>query len=107
MNHKFDKVAVDTETKILFSAIQTFDGYDVRYEKWLWDGVYGESLIFFNEDVNEAFNENLSENIGESYEDQLTRALHESALVESGSQITVQRAELYTFFNFNFKNNDC
>jgi len=46
MSSIFENVAVDEDTKILVHLDTKFGDIDVRYEKWIWDGVTGESLIF-------------------------------------------------------------
>lgn len=89
MKNKFDNVPVEEDTKILFSTIAKFGDYDVQYEKWKWDGIYGEGLIFFNDDIED------------TSEDKLKIEIQDSPLVESG-EVTVKRTDPYTFFNFNF-----
>ena len=91
MTNKFDNVPIEEDTKIKYSAITKFGNYDVRYERWFWEVIYAESLIFFNDDIK-----------GVS-EEELKNEILNSPLVEAGSDITVKRSEPYTFFNFNFK----
>ncbi|RLA53890.1 MAG: hypothetical protein DRR42_03485 [Gammaproteobacteria bacterium] len=91
MNDKFEKVPVEKDTKILSSTVAQYGQYDVRYEKWSWDGVLGQSLIFFNPDI-------------EGVElDTLQADVQQLPLVEKGSEITVKKGEVYTVFSFNFE----
>ena len=91
MSDKFENVPVEKDTKILFLTVSQFGQYDVRYEKWSWDGVLGQSLIFCNEDI-------------EGVElDTLQTEVQQSPLVEEGSEITVKKGDAYTIFSFNFE----
>ena len=51
MSSKFENVTVDEGTKILVQLDTKFGDIDVRYEKWIWDGITGENLIFLSEDI--------------------------------------------------------
>lgn len=90
MKEKFNNISVEKDTKILETAEITVDSYDAVIQKWCWDGIYGESLIFFNEDISEL------------NEDQVKSKVQESDLLYEGSQMTFKKGEIYTFVNFNF-----
>lgn len=45
---KFRNVISEIDTKIHSIDYIKIDAYDCRHEAWSWDGVLGESLIFFN-----------------------------------------------------------
>lgn len=94
MSSKFDAVSVESDTKILASFEAKMDEYDVLYQKWLWDGVVGESFIFAAADVA-AMND-----------DELEAFARSSPMIQPGSSVTVTRGEAYAFVNFNFASAD-
>lgn len=51
MAGKFDMVPVESDTVILAGLESMLGMYDVLYQKWLWDGIQGESFIFVSSDV--------------------------------------------------------
>jgi hypothetical protein len=92
MTDKFDGVPTEKDTKILFRHQVKFGDYDVLYEKWTWDGITAESVIFDNNDVAELSDEEIKDDV------------KSSPLVQSDSDVTIKRSETgYTFVNFNFK----
>jgi len=87
---KFLNVPVEDDTVILVSLGSKLGERDVLYQKWVWDGITGESLIFVSDDVA-----SLSDG-------QLEADVRTSPLVGSGS-VTISRSDSgYTFVNFNF-----
>jgi hypothetical protein len=61
------------------------------YQKWFWDGVTAESIIFVNEDV-----------AGKT-DDEIEGEVKASPLLKENTAITIKRAESgFTFVNFNF-----
>lgn len=92
MANKFDKVPVEEDTKIIFQQEAKFGKYDVLYQKWFWDGITAESVIFANEDIA-----GLDEEI-------ITKEVKSSPLVNKDSQLTFKRSDSgFTFVNFNFE----
>ena len=92
MTGKFDGVPTEEDTKIIFRHEVKFGDYDILYEKWLWDGITAESIVFDSKDV-----EGLSD-------DEIIEDAKSSPLVESDSDVTIKRSDAgYTFVNFNFK----
>ncbi len=51
LSNKFKNIPIDEDTKILHREKKKIDRYDVLYEKWYWDGITAESIIFANEDI--------------------------------------------------------
>ena len=80
------------DTKIIFEQVAKFGEYDVLYQKWFWDGVTAESIIFANEDI-------------EGIEEQdIIKDVESSFLVNKNSEATFTRSDSgYTFINFNFE----
>ncbi len=90
MHSKFKDIPRDEDTKILFSSPMKWGELDIVYEKWYWDGINAESVIFLNEDVANLDNEALEADV------------RSSPLVNDDSQVTIKRVEKFTFVNFNF-----
>jgi len=88
---KFADVSTDSDTKILFRQASKFGELDVLYEKWIWDGIQAESLIFANSDIADRSLVALEQEV------------RESPLVREKSSITVKSSAGFTYFNFNFE----
>jgi hypothetical protein len=92
MNKKFEKVSVEKGTQIIFQTEAELGEYEVLYQKWHWDGVTAESIIFSSEDIS-----NLIDN-------EIEAEVRESPLVKEGTSMTVKRSESgFTYVNFNFE----
>lgn len=91
MKGKFAHVPMDPDTEVLSQALGTADGIDALHQRWNWEGVIGESLIFVSGEV---------EGLGDEELKQLARG---SSLAEDGSDFTIKRTPGgFTFVNFNF-----
>jgi len=92
MNTKFEQVPVEEDTQIIFQQEAKLGEYEVLYQKWFWDGITAESIIFANDDVA-------------GLEDgEIMDELRDSPLLQAGSKITLKRSESgFTFVNFNFE----
>ena len=90
MNEKFNDIPMDKDTKILFSSPMKWGNLDIVYQKWNWEGILAESIIFLNEDVEDMDDEALESTV------------RVGPLVGKDSQITIRRLENFTFVNFNF-----
>ncbi len=92
MTDKFDKVPIEEDTLMIFRLETTLGEYDVLYEKWIWEGITAESIIFTNEDVAELEEEEIKEEVRAS-----------PLVLVKDSEITFKRSESgFTFVNFNF-----
>ena len=91
MTDKFKDIPVEEDTQIIVSVPAKIEAYDVMYQKWHWDGIYAESVIFFNDDVAVLTEEQIKSEVAQC-----------TALVKPDSQLTFKRLEKYTFVNFNF-----
>jgi hypothetical protein len=92
MDSKFSGVTVEDDTRILSRKERKLGKYDVLHEKWSWDGIYAESFIFDNKDI-----ENLSE-------EDLKNEVKTSKLVKPDSNFTIKKTKSgFTFVNFNFE----
>lgn len=91
MSEKFEGVPVESDTTILYEQEAMLGDYEVLYQKWIWEGVEAESMIFVTEDIAE-FNEREIEEI-----------VRESPMVKQESKVTIKISESgYCFVNFNF-----
>ena len=92
MSNKFEQVPVEDDTRIIFQQEATLGEYDVLYQKWYWDGIIAESIIFANEDI-----------VGIT-DDEVETEVRMSPLVKADSKITLKRSKSgFTFVNFNFE----
>ncbi|MDP2243506.1 hypothetical protein [Pseudomonas sp.] len=92
MSGKFSGVPTDIDTHIVAQTETRLGHYEVLYQKWRWDGITAESLVFANDDIS-----NLSNH-------EIEALVKSSSLIKLGSQITFSRAEHgFTFANFNFE----
>ena len=68
-----------------------FSDYEILYQKWSWEGVTAESLIFDSRDVVDLSDEELIDEV------------KTSPLLKEESQVTIKRnASGFDFVNFNF-----
>ena len=90
MNEKFKNISIDEGTKITFSSPMKWGDLDIVYQKWNWDGITAESIIFLNEDVK-------------AMDDEVLEAdMRDGPIVREDSQVTIKRGDEFTFVNFNF-----
>jgi hypothetical protein len=91
---KFNQVKTDEDTVITAHVECMFGDYPVLYQKWTWEGIDAESLIFCNGDIAAI---SLNELVDEVRKSPLVNCPEE--------EITHSVKDLYTFLNFNFKVN--
>ncbi len=87
---KFKNIPIEEGTKIIFSSPMRWGEHEITYQKWKWDGIVAESIIFVSSDV-----ENLSDS-------ELRDDISSSPVVRKDSEVTISRGEEFTFVNFNF-----
>jgi len=90
MNEKFKNIPLDEGTKITFSSPMKWGDLDIVYQKWSWDGITAESIIFLNEEVKAMDDEALEAD------------MRDGPIVREDSQVTIKRGDEFTFVNFNF-----
>ncbi len=91
MSDKFKNIPVEKDTKIIISSPMKLGESDIVYQKWSWEGITAESIIFISSDV---------ENVGDA---ELKYDIYNSPIVHKDSEVTISRGDEYTFVNFNFK----
>lgn len=85
----FQDVPVEADTKIKHQKEVLIEKIPALHQKWVWDGIAAESIIFHNHEV-----ENLTD-------EELFLMVKDYA--DSESKYTVKRADSgFTFINFNF-----
>lgn len=87
---EFDDLTLEADTKLLSRGKVKLKDIELVHENWEWDGVYGDSAIFYTDDVKHMSDEEL-------------KKLVSPLLKEPGSAVTIKRKEKYTFTNFNFE----
>ncbi len=90
MSNKFENIPVEEDTKILMSSPMRWGDLDIVYQKWNWEGITAESIIFLSDDVKDMDDEALEADV------------RDGPLVKNTSQVTIKRLDKYTFVNFNF-----
>jgi hypothetical protein len=90
VNDKFKAIPVEEDTRILQKKLMTVNGIDARFERWAWEGVIGESLIFVTEEIS-----NLSD-------EQLWQSIVNQLSIRDMKH-TIKRQIDYSFVNFNFE----
>jgi hypothetical protein len=92
MSKKFVGVTAEEDTRVLYRKEVKLNKYDVLYERWNWEGIRGESIIFTDDYVKD-----LSD-------DEIEKEVQKSPYVKHGSPLTLKRSVSgYTFVNFNFE----
>jgi len=88
----FNDVPIDEGTQILGQKVLEHDGIAVLHQKWCWDGITAESIIFKARDVVD-------------YDDkELEQRVNTFCQVESDSSITISKKNSdFIFVNFNFQ----
>ena len=82
------KIGVEKDTTIKKRELVKVRDKQAIYEEWVWDGIYGKSLIFFMEDVKGLTEDQLKELLVESF--------------SSDTEITIKESGEYLFLNFGF-----
>ncbi len=92
LSDKFKDVPEDDETYTEFRREFKFGEYDVLYEKWSWEGITAETLVF------------VSEEIASMQIHALEDFVRESSLVKEWTNMTIKENDNgFTFVNFNFE----
>ena len=90
---KFNNIPEQKDTKIIFRAETRFGDFDVVYEKWEWDGILAESIIFDEDDVSEMDDDEIINKVKDS-------PLFDDKICKCDPTIRHNRG---FFFNFNIK----
>ena len=92
MASEWDEIPEDEETKILSTKEVKVGELAACYQKWFWDGITAESLIF------------KSAALAGRSDQELEAMLRATSWPEKGSEVTIQHSDNgFTFVNFNFK----
>lgn len=91
---KFTHIPLDEDTKVLEQSLTVINGINAMHQKWVWDGIQAESLIFVSSDVSGMDESALKAWVSAS----------DYAKGEFSERMTYSQNETgYTFVNFNFK----
>jgi len=92
MSKKFDGVPVEEDTRIRFRQEIRLGKFDVLHEKWSWEGILAESIIFADDDISGMTDEEIEQEV------------RKSPLVKKESEVKIKRSyKGFTFINFNFE----
>ena len=90
---KFNNIPVEKDTEIIFRAENKFGDLDVVYEKWEWDGILAESIIFDEDDVSEMNDDEIINQVKGS-------PLFDEKIYKGDP--TIRHISGFVFVNFNF-----
>lgn len=91
MTNKFANIPADLDTRIIEQKAVKVGDYDAFYQKWSWDGIVAESLIFVSNEVA-------------LLNDDALKTLVRGSYYYQSSTITLKRSSGgYCFTNFNFR----
>ena len=86
----FEKVPIDEDTKILQQEEKKIGNFRVLWQRWSWEGIKAESIIFLADEVENLSDEELSDLVLKN--------------VTTASATTISRPPSgYTFVNYNFE----
>lgn len=89
---RFQNLPVDEDTKILHSSEKELAQFKILFQTWIWDGVYGESFIFVQQDVKHLSQEEILD---------LAKS---SPIIQNKKSITYSdEMSGFVFVNFNFR----
>ena len=93
ISDKFQNVGIEEDTRVLSQKVVSISGISALYQKWSWEGIRAESLIFEEVDVAHLTDEELMQlAISAEYSD------------AAPDEMTVKRSSSgYAFVNFNFE----
>ena len=85
---KFENLKTESDTILLMRELNTFHGFDIMMELWIYEGIEAQSVIFYKKDVKSLTDEELKNMIKEHYKTE---------------SVTISRMDSdYVFLNFNF-----
>jgi hypothetical protein len=89
---KFNDVPVEPDTRITSQTIVNAGDFDALHQKWTWEGIRAESLIF------------VAGEVGDLDDAEIEGLVRRSGLAKLDSQFTLKRdSHGFTFVNFNFE----
>lgn len=88
----FKDLTMDSETKLMSRTNFKINEIACVHEYWNWDGITGESFIFYTEDIHTISDEKIVEILS-------------TFLSKRIEGYTLNRKEKFSFLNFNFKTN--
>ena len=88
---KFANVGEEEDTKILLRKTIEVEGYPALYERWSWEGIHAETLVFDEVDV------------GHLNDAELRKVALASQNHDGNAVTTTRNRDGYAFVNFNFR----
>lgn len=91
LEEKFRDIPVDEDTRIISREFVKVGDLDAVREKWSWEGILGETLIFATGDVKDM------DDVA------LEQLLREQEKLEDNLKVIIKRGERFVFVNFRFE----
>jgi hypothetical protein len=90
---KFNNIPEEKNTEIIFRVEAKLGDFDILYEKWKWDGILAESIIFDEEDVSEMDDDEIINKVKDSplFDDKIYKG-----------NPTIRHNSGFVFVNLNF-----
>jgi hypothetical protein len=88
----FKDVRVEKDTKLKKLQYFNIENLHIRYERWSWEGIIGETCIFLMNEI---------QNIEKSKIIEIIENEFNCTLVEG--KYTVKKTDEFMFYNFNFE----
>jgi|TARA_B110000495_G_scaffold152298_1_gene135308 hypothetical protein len=90
---KFNNIPEEKDTEIIFRVEAKLGDFDILYEKWKWDGILAESIIFDEEDVSEMDDDEIINKVKDSplFDDKIYKG-----------NPTIRHNSGFVFVNLNF-----
>ena len=90
--NKFASVPVDADTRITAQQLVQVNGWDALHQRWVWEGVSAQSLVFVASDIADASDETL------------LQMAADADLHKADEDHTVTRSDSgFVFLNFGFE----
>ncbi len=91
--NNFENVPLDPDTIIKKEEVIDIGNSRALYQRWVWEGIIAESLVFLNDDV------------GGMSDDELVSLGRDAGILKRNGKSTITRSDsTYTFLNMNFEN---
>jgi len=93
MTDRFKDVPLEEDTRLTGQKIITIGDLEALRQRWTWEGIRAQSLIFYTDEVRQLSDDDLKA---------LTREVPWFGTGHEGA-VTIVRQEKYTFVNFDFE----
>ncbi|MFT7299147.1 MAG: hypothetical protein ACI9WO_001969 [Sphingobacteriales bacterium] len=89
MSDKFKNIPTDEETQMLSAKEIKIAGYDALHQKWIWDDLNGETLVFSTPDIQALSEKELKDLILENHKIKSPKDMVVNTVEEGFTFVTV------------------